>query len=272
MDAAERNSMKLKIIDVNGKTYAEIIDGKPAYLHDDGREVGFDAPATVATISRLNGEAKAHREAKEAAEGKLRSFEGITDADAARRAIDTVKNLDQGQLVTAGKVEEIKAAAKRAAEDQVIAAAKASNEAIAALTRERDEFKAGLYGEKIGNAFSRSKFIAEKVAVPTDMLQSMFGSRFKVDNGKIVGVGADNQPIYSRSRAGEIADFDEAIESMVEGYSHRDTILKGTGSSGAGSRHGNGSSSSSKTITRAQYDKDPVGSAAKFKDGYTLVD
>ena len=35
--------MKLKTIEVDGKTYAEVVDNKPVYLHDDSKEVGFDA-------------------------------------------------------------------------------------------------------------------------------------------------------------------------------------------------------------------------------------
>ena len=44
--------------------------------------------------------------------------------EAARKAIETVANLDAGKLLTAGKVEEIKAAAKKTAEEQVAAAIK----------------------------------------------------------------------------------------------------------------------------------------------------
>lgn len=230
--------MKLKLDDAG---HVVVSDGKPVYVHDDGKEAPFDAAHTLATIARLNGEAKGHRERAEAAEGKLKDFDGIEDAIAARKALETVSNLDAGQLVTAGKVEEIKAAAKKAAEDQVAAAAKASGEQIKTLTAERDALQNDLYSEKVGGAFSRSKYIGEKLAVPGDMVQAMFGKRFKVENGKIIGVGSDNQPIYSRSKAGEIADFDEALESMVDGYAQRDHILKGTGNQGDAARHNNGS-------------------------------
>ncbi|MFH7191473.1 hypothetical protein ACHWGL_31730, partial [Klebsiella pneumoniae] len=57
---------------------------------------------------RLNGEAKSHRERAEKAEGVAKAFEGIADAEAARNALETVKNLSAGDLVKAEKVEEIK--------------------------------------------------------------------------------------------------------------------------------------------------------------------
>ena len=162
--------------------------------------------------------------------------------------------------MAAGKVEEIKAAARKSAEDQVAAAAKASNEEIKRLMGERDSLQGALYSEKVGGSFSRSKLVAEKVAVPSDMLQAMFGQRFKVENGKTVGYGVDGQPIYSRARAGEIADFDEALESMVDSYANRDSILKGTGSSGSGKQHGNGGGApGGKTISRQAYEAIPIG-------------
>src|SRR5579864_5827439 len=91
----------------------------PVFIHSDGREAPFDADTTVASISRLNGEAKSHREAKEAAETKLKSFEGIEDGPAALKALELVKNIDAGQLVQAGKVQEIKDAAAASAKQAV---------------------------------------------------------------------------------------------------------------------------------------------------------
>jgi hypothetical protein len=266
--------MKLKTITQDGKTYAEVQDGKPVYVHDDGKEVPFDAPTTAATITRLNGEAKAHREAKEAAEAKLKTFEGIEDGEAAKKALETVKNLKDGDLVTAGKVEEIKAAAKKAAEEQVAAAAKASGETIANLTGERDKLQADLYSEKIGGAFSRSKFIADKVAIPADLLQAQFGQRFKVEDGKTVAYDAAGNKIYSRTKPGELADFDEALETIVDSYAHKDAILKGTGNSGGGARQGNGGQTNgAKTISRAEFDAlPPVERSVKMAGGFTVTD
>ena len=74
--------MKLKLDD---KGSVVVQDGKPVYVADDGKEVVFDYPATLQTISRLNGEAKSHRERAEAAEAKYRPFEGIKDAEKAAK-------------------------------------------------------------------------------------------------------------------------------------------------------------------------------------------
>lgn len=259
--------MKIKTVDVNGTTYAALLDGKPVYVHEDGKEVAFDAVTTVATISRLNSEAKGHREAKEAAESKLKAFEGIEDAEGARKALETIKNLKDGDLVTAGKAEEIKRAAMKAAEEQVAAAKKAADERVKELEALNMKVTNELYGEKVGGAFGRSSFIKEKVAVPSDMLQAMFGQRFKVEDGKTVGYDAHGNKIYSRSKPGEIADFDEALEMMVDSYSNRDSILKGAGQSGSGSRESNGNGSGGKTIKRSEFSaKSPMEQAALSKE------
>lgn len=265
--------MKLKTIDVNGATYAAVTDGKPVFVDDAGKEIPFDVAHTTATISRLNGEAKGHRERAEAAEGKLKLFEGIEDAEGARKALETVKNLSAGDLVKADKVEEIKREARAAAEKQVADAAKASAEEIKRLTGERDAFQGQLYTEKVGGAFSRSKFITDKVAVPVDMVQAMFGQRFKVEDNRIVGYDAAGNKLYSRAKPGELAEFDEALETMVDSYAHRDSILKGANQSGSGARPGSGGGSGGKTITRAQFEAlPPMQKHSTISSGVTVVD
>lgn len=265
--------MKLKTVDLDGKTYAEISDGKPLFIDEDGKEIAIDVANTRATIGRLNAEAKSFREAKEAAEAKLKTFEGIEDGDAARKALETVKNLKDGDLVTAGKVEEIKAAARKAAEEQVAAAAKASAEQIAAVTKERDALQSSLYDEKIGGAFSRSKFIAEKIAVPPDMVQATFGKAFKVEDGRTVAYDHTGNKIYSRAKPGEIADFDEALETLVENYTYRDSILKGSGTGSGAKPNGGAGGGGGKSLTRKEFDAlAPMDRTAKMRDGFTVVD
>jgi hypothetical protein len=230
--------MKLKL-DANGNVVVQ--DGKPVYVHDDGKEVPFDAPAAVSKIQGLNGEARAHRQAKEDAEQKLQAFAGIEDAAGALHAIELMKNVDEGKLVAAGKVEEIKTAAKKAAEEQVAAAARTHADELARARTDNEKLTGELYAEKIGGGFTRSKLIADKFAIPGDMVQARFGSAFKVEEGKIVAYDNAGNKIFSRSRPGELADFDEALETLVDAYPYKDQILKGSGASGGGAQqNGNG--------------------------------
>lgn len=251
--------MKLKL-DADG--HAVVTDGKPVFVHDDGKEVPFDAPATVATITRLNSEAKGHREAKEAAESQLKAFAGISDPEAALRALTTVRNLDDKKLVDAGEVEKVK--------QEAIKAIRAEYDPV---VKERDTLKGELYGEKIGGSFARSKFIADKVAIPSDLVQARFGQNFEIKDGKIVAKDQAGNAIYSRSKPGEIADFEEAIELLVDAYPQKDAILKGTGSSGSGARGSNGTTGGAKTMPRSQFEAlDPTSRAAKMKEGFTLTE
>lgn len=251
--------MKLKLDEAG---HAVLQDGKPVYVHDDGKEIAFDVVATVATIGRLNGEAKSHRERAEAAEGKLKAFDGIDDAAAARKALETVKNLDSKKLVDAGQIETVKAEAIKAVEEK-----------YAPIVTERDKLRSDLYAEKIGGAFSRSKFIADKIAIPADMVQARFGSAFDVKDGKTIAKDAAGNPIFSRARPGEHADFDEALEILVDAYPQKDHILKGTGAKGDGARPGNGAGAGSKVLTRKDFEAlPPTTKAAKMAEGYTLTD
>ena len=52
-------NVKLKL-DEQGN--AVLQDGKPVYVHDDGKEVPFDAPGAMAKIASLNAEAQTHRD------------------------------------------------------------------------------------------------------------------------------------------------------------------------------------------------------------------
>lgn len=224
--------MKLKL-DENGN--AVLQDGKPVYVHEDGKEVAFDAPGTVATITRLNSEAKGHRERAENAEKAVKAFEGIDDPAAAKKALATVANLDAKTLVDAGEIETVKAEISKAFQLQ-----------LDEVTGKAQTFEQQLYAEKIGGSFSRSKFIADKLAVPADMVQATFGQNLKVEDGKVVAYDAQGQKIFSRARPGELADFDEAIETLVSQYPHRDHILKSSGANGGGAQNGGGNNQNTK--------------------------
>ncbi len=69
-----------------------------------------------------------------------------------------------------------------------------------------------LYDSMIGGSFTGSKFIADKIAIPADLLQARFGQSFKVEEGKVVAYDGTGNKIYSRSKPGELASFDEALE------------------------------------------------------------
>jgi hypothetical protein len=250
--------MKLKL---SSEGNVVVQDGKPVY-DDNGRDVAFDYDATLATISRLNGEAKGHREAKEALEEKLKVFDGL-DPESARKALDTVKNLDDKKLIDAGEVERVKKEAQDAYAEQL----RNQEKKYKPVVEERDSLKSALHQEKISTAFNRSKFIQEKVAIPLDMVQSKFGSNFFFEDGKIKAKGQDGNPVYSKANPGNLAEFDEALEILVDSYSFKDNILKGSGASGGGAGGTKTGTDGKKQMTRAQFDAlDPAAKVAAVKD------
>jgi hypothetical protein len=221
--------LKLKTVEVDGKQYAEIQDGKPVFIEDDGKEVAFDAAGTRATITRLNSEAKDNRLRAETAEKTVKAFEGIDDPAAAKKALGIVANLDAKTLVDAGEIEKVKNEISKAYQTQL----DESNGKNQTLEQQ-------LYAEKIGGSFARSKYIADKLAVPVDMVQATFGQNLKIEDGKVVAYDVQGQKIFSRARPGELADFDEAIETLVSQYPHRDHILKSSNANGGGAPNGGG--------------------------------
>lgn len=231
--------MKLKL-DEQGHVVVQ--DGKPVYVHDDGKEVPFDAAATVSTISRLNAEARDNRVRAEKAEEAVKQFEGISDPAAAIKALNVVKNLDDKKLVDAGEVDKVKEAAIKAVEEK-----------YAPIVAERDKLQSELYGEKVGGNFARSQFIKDKLLIPADLAQAAFGNAFKVVDGKVVAYDKDGREIFSRANPGNVADFDEALEILVTNYPHKDSILKGAQSGGSGSSGAGNNAGGKVTVTRAQF-------------------
>ncbi len=259
--------MKLKQVTIEGKNYAELDGEKPIYVHPDGKEASFDVPDMYARLTRDGKRNSELQKTLEATEGKLLVFDGIVPEDA-RKAIDLVKNLDHKKLVDAGEVEKVKAEAIKAVTDSF-------ESKYSPIVKERDRLKSDLFAEKIGGAFTRSKLITEKFAIPADLVQARFGGNFKIEDGKVTATDASGNRIYSRARPGELADFDEALETLVDQYPYRDQILKGSGSSGSGAQPGATGNGAKRTISRAEFAKlEPMAqrAAATGKDAMTITE
>lgn len=172
-----------------------------------------------------------------------------------------LSKIDQKKLIDAGQVDCVKAEITKNFQQQ--------------LDEEKQRsqmLETQLYDSMIGGSFAGSKYIADKIAIPADLLQARFGQAFKVEEGKIVAYDASGNKIYSRAKPGELAQFDEALEFLVENYPQKDYILKASGNNGGGSRptqHDIGQ----KTMKRSAFDAlDVAGKQNALKDGITIVD
>jgi hypothetical protein len=115
--------------------------------------------------------------------------------------------------------------------------------------------------------FANSKYVAEKLTIHPDMAQAQFRDAFTVEDGKIVAHDRDGNKIYSRTRPGELASFDEALETLVSNYPNKSSILKSadaSGGQGAGGKN---------VINRAQFELMPqMDRSGFFKAGGKVVD
>lgn len=217
-----------------------IKDGNPVYLNAAGQEM------TIAqdTITRLNGEAKAHRQAKEDAEKALKAFEGI-DVEVARKSIEIASKLDAKQLIDAGKVDEL----KQQITSQFTIQMAEKDKAYGDLQSKYDSMH-------INNVFAGSEFVRNNLAVPRDMFEASFRSNFKVENGQVSAYDKVGNRLMSKTRVGEYADAEEALQLLVDAHPQKDVILKadvGSGS-GNGGNGGNGGNAT-RVIKRSDFEK-----------------
>lgn len=234
----------------------ELKDGNPVWLDTNGAEGVIQGD----TITRLNGEAATHRKDKEKAEAALKLFDGIDPAKA-KEAIDTIGKLDKGKLLDAGKVDDLTNQIKAQFTEQLTAEQKINA-----------DLRNNLNKTKLVNAFSTSEFVKDKLALPMDVAQSYFSSNIEFDdNGNMSFKGADGNPVMSKARIGEKADFNEALAILVENNPNRDALMKGGNHQGSGNNGGGGGGKPGvKTYRRSEIDAmqatNPGGVAAAMAE------
>lgn len=234
--------MKVKTVEIEGKQYAELNESGQVLYDNDGKEMAFDAAQTYGKITDLTREAADNRKAKEDLDKKLKSFEGL-DPEKYQEAIEKLSKIDQKQLIDAGEIDRVKQEIANGFQEKL-------DESETRYKTLEERYN----GEKMSAEFSRSKFINDQLAIPADIAQAHFGRHFKLEDGKLRGYDSNGEPIYSKSKPGEIASFDEAMETLVGSYQHRDRILKGSGASGTGGDGGSGTGGK-RRISRAQYEQ-----------------
>lgn len=246
--------MKLKTKEVNGETVAVIQDGKPVYVADDGAEKTFD----YADLSRANAESAARRKENGELKDNLAKFSGISDPQAAIEAIDKLKTIDQNKLVAEGKLDEVR--------QEVTASMEAKYKPI---VEERDGLKGQLDEALIGGAFASSKYIAEKIAVPVDMVRAQFGGNFTIQDGAVIAKDGNGNVIYGTD--GQPEKFDVALNKIIDGYAGKDHILKGSEAKGGGTKpsHAKGGN---KTISRADWRQLEPGQQAEVVKDTVIID
>jgi hypothetical protein len=109
----------------------------------------------------------------------------------------------------------------------------------------------------VGEHFKTST-VAGGLKIPHDVAAAFFGGSFRIDKGQLVAYDKGDIPMYSRTRHGEVATFEEALGSLIDSYPNKDMIIRKDDASAQ--QGGKGHS----TVTRAQFDAMPQDTRGRF--------
>ena len=246
----------------------DIKDGNPVWVYaDTGKEVPVDGQQTFAKIAELTTKANERKRELDAATAKLSAIGDVEDVGewvkTANKALETVQNLDSKKLIDAGEVEKVRNEVKSSMQ-----------KVIDDLTGKLSASDQALNKEMIGGRFTRSEFVNKSLTLPPEIAQKYFGEHFKIEDGRVVAYDQTGNKIYSQERPGELADFDEAIVSVVNAYPGKDKIVLAPDRSGSGAPQGGPApQGGAKTITRTQFNGlGAVAQAAHVSAGGVVTD
>lgn len=232
--------MKLKL-DESGNVV--LLEDKPVYVYDDGKEVPFDAEAATRRISNLTDEKDRHYSNVETLKAEIAKFEGIEDPAKAIAALETVANFKDKDLVDAGEVDKLKKQMADTFDSERKQLMSTYESEALKLNKSVSEKDIVIRKLMIDSRFSLSPWFSgdkPKTILPPDIAAEHFGKHFKVEGDSVVGYLGENK-ILSRERVGEPAGFEEALSVIVENYSQKDRILRDSASgSGSGGNTGAG--------------------------------
>ncbi len=253
-----------KSIAMNEKGLPIVIDDKDK---ENPKEFAIDAIHQYAQIPILREEAKTHRVEKEKLQKLFKFFEDaeidLSDDDKtsefvenAKKALELTKNIDDKKLIDAGEVETIKRQAQEALQTKLDEQKTNFDKKLEEKDKENDSLNGTVYQLMVANQFHSSKFVKDKLALTPTAAFRYFMDNIKIeldDNGyrKVVlyypSVNGQNERVYSEERTGELADFDEGLELIVNKDADKDALLRGTGGSGSGAGGTGGSGSGAVT-------------------------
>lgn len=241
-----------------------VLDGNPVWVGDDGSEVGFDAKANIVAAATARREAAESRKALKDATEKLKGFEGIEDPKEAVEAMQFKRSLDGKKLWDDESTQKAINAALKPVQDE--------NEQLKKAVSDKD---ATIFQMKVSDKFNTSSFLKDKTifAETPDIAEAYFGKHFKVEDGKTIAYDHSGSPIYSSVKAGEYADFDEALSILINNHPRKEHMLKGSGASGSGSAGGAGGGAGAKSVTRSAFESlSPGAQMDHIKNGGVVTD
>lgn len=211
----------------------------PIYIDDkDGKELAFDAEQMYGKIASLNTESKNHRLKAEALEEQMKAFgsakpEDVTKIIQAVTEIGGLEGIAALQKKAGLDVEGLKKSMTDAFTQKNQAIIDGYEQKLADATKNLSERDNTIFRLMVSGQLATSKFVAEKLIIPPDLVEKAFGSNFKVEDGKVVAY-LDGKQILSREKPGELASVDEALSVLVDNYPMKNHILKSKTQQGSG--------------------------------------
>lgn len=205
---------------------------KPFYVEADGK-FRLDVDGGFKTLEEISGLTTAlgkERERADKVSKLVAKFEGIDPAEA-RKALETVANLDETKKKTVEELEASFEARTKPLKEKVAA----YEETIAKLHGDLDE-------AIVGGALSRSEWIAANVSEdPIKRLWTidLLRKQFKREDGKLVGYSLTGEKIYGDD--GQLAPVEKAIERIIGMHPLKNAMLKGAEGGGPGTPPRSGS-------------------------------
>lgn len=220
-----------------------VVDGSNlTIINDDGNEHQFDWEHAVTKIRTLSDERDGLRIRAENSEGErdeLRSkYSSIENPKEALEALELKKNLDGAKLIEAGKVETIKAEAVEGYEQQIQDAKEANDLETAKLLEIIAARNGTIYKLDVKNRFKMCPFVLQKVAMDPEFAFDALGRHFvQQEDGSIIPYydpdAETPKRVMSRTKTGEIAEFDEAIELIIDKHPKKSAILRSGNAKGS---------------------------------------
>lgn len=187
--------------------------GMPMVKNGDS-EIELDAIGAQAKITAITTESNDRRKSLGEANAKLATFAGIEDPTKALAAIQKVNSYDKDLTV---QLDNLKGEVNKAWEAKE-----------AAWVAEKEGLNSNLFKANVLNNFSSSP-VAKTLVLTPSIAATVFGGNFNADG---TAKGADGNQLYSPSRPGEPANFDESLTILIDQHPDKESLLRAKGQSG----------------------------------------